>query len=275
MAAETVEDMLDLAVRLATEAGRLARVPAGPRRVQRKPDNSVVTDTDHAIQRRILQAVSETYPGHAVCAEETIVNPGAHARLADAQYCWVVDPLDGTRNFVAGLPWYSTSIAVLEHGRPVVGVVTEHGTGTTYAAVAGGGATMNGQPIRVAGWPADADLIVALPSNKDVLTQHVLRTWGAMRRLMLRNLGSTALHLALVATGGIGAAFARRCKLWDVAAGALLVTEAGGRFTDPFGGPRLPFDLSADPHTDLPFLAGNPDAHAALLSTMTPPTGAN
>lgn len=269
MARESLSDMHDLAVRLANEVSDIAREGFGAPVVSRKADRSVVTETDHAMQATILGAIADTYPEHAVRAEETVARPDAHADPTDARFCWVVDPLDGTRNFAAGLPWFATSIAVLDRGRPIVGVVREHGTGITYAATAGGGATVNGTACRACDRAVTGDMLVAVPSNKDPLTQHVLQTWAATPRFVLRNVGTTATHLALVASGALAAAFANRCKLWDIAAGALLVIEAGGRITDPRGNPCIPFDLGADSDADFPFLAAGPQVHRRLLPTMT------
>ena len=111
-------------------------------------------------------------------------------------------------------------------------------------------------------------MLIGVPSSKDALTQQVLTAWLGTKRFILRNTGSTALHLALVASGSLGAAFCKQCKIWDLAAGALLVTEAGGRVSDPFGLDRIPFRLDGDPDEDFPVLAGAPAAHQRLLDSI-------
>lgn len=263
-----VHEMLKLATRLAAEAGEIALSRFGSAAVERKADNSVVTEADHEMQAHMLDVLARTYPRHAVCAEETLQTPGAHADRADARYCWVIDPLDGTRNYVSGFPCFATSIAALEGGWPVVGVVVEHNQHHVYAATRGGGATFNGKPITAKEVPADSDVLVGVPSSKDRLTVQVVRQWLGQRGMITRNIGSTALHLAMVGSGALDAAFCKQCKIWDIAAGVLIVNEAGGRCTQVDGSDRLPFDLSADPAEDFPFLAAAPETHDRLLASI-------
>jgi myo-inositol-1(or 4)-monophosphatase len=185
-----------------------------------------------------------------------------------ARYCWVIDPIDGTRNFVNGVPCFSTSIAVLDRGQPVVGVVVEHNRRDVFEATLSGGARLNGDPIHCADPPPNRDTLIGLTSDKTSLTRKVLEAWSATQGIVLRNLGSTAVHLALVASGALAADFCCLCKIWDIAAGALLITEAGGRITTPYGDPRIPFDLSLEPTAKLPILAAAPATHERLLRTI-------
>ena len=199
-----------------------------------------------------------------------IVSPAA----TEARFCWVIDPLDGTRNYAYGVPCFSTSLAVLDRGRPVVGVVFEHNQKLLYAAIAGMGATCNGSGIRAAEVLEGRDVLVAFPSSKDQTTVDVRRDWVPRRGLVGRNLGSTALHLALVASGALSAAFCKRSKIWDIAAGGLLVTEGGGLITDLSGAERMSFDLAAAPDEDLPVLAAALQTHRQLLATIQAATRA-
>ena len=128
-------ELLEFAERLAVDAGDLVPPAQAARVVSRKRDNSVVTETDHALQARLLSAIAAAYPAHAVLAEETITSPDLHAGVGTARFCWVIDPLDGTRNFVGTFPCFATAIAVLDRGVPVVAVVREHNWKTTYSAV--------------------------------------------------------------------------------------------------------------------------------------------
>jgi len=268
MAEKLVQDMLALAKRSATQAASLSLGRFGTVHTTRKADSTVVTETDRAIQALILAAIAENYPDHAVLAEETVDYPEAHAHAATARYCWVVDPLDGTRNYAAGFPIFSTSIAVLDRGLPIVAVVYDHQLGRLYSALAGEGAALNDQPIRLGEANPDVDMLVAIPTSKDQLAVAVACAWAATPGLICRNVGSTALHLAMVASGALAAVFSKRSKIWDVAAGALIVIEAGGRITDPFGGDRVPFDLRADAEVDVPFLAAAPYAHERLAGPI-------
>ena len=266
MVDHAVHAMLELAYRLSFEAAAIAIDRSGKEKTSRKADDSVVTDTDRAIEALFLEAISATYPNHAVCAEESANRPDP--RRQEARYCWVIDPLDGTRNFAAGLPCFSTSVAVLENGSPVVAVVLEHHTKQLYTATYGDGARLNGEPIRVAGADAFHDRLIGVPSSKDPLSVAVLGSWLRTKGMILRNLGSTAMHLALVASGALDAAFCKQCKIWDIAAGALLISEAGGLLTDEKGHPRVPFDLTTDPGGDLPILAAGPATHRQLLASI-------
>jgi myo-inositol-1(or 4)-monophosphatase len=233
-----------------------------------KPDTSIVTEVDRTIQDRIFQAIHASYPDHAVLGEETVPCSVTFPPANQARFCWVVDPLDGTRNYAARFPVFATSIAVLDHGRPCVGVVCEHNLGQVYSAIQGQGTTLDGQPIRAQASLAGDDSLVGIPSSKDALTVSVVQSWAATKGLVCRNLGATAVHLAMVASGALSAAFAKRCKIWDIAAGWLLVKEAGGLITDISGGDHTPFRLDGDPATDIPFLAAAPTLHGRLLESV-------
>ena len=268
MADPTPEALRDLACRLAEECGDIARDRLGRASVSTKADQSIVTDADLAAQSHILDALADTFPDHAVRAEETIRKPQRHADIRQARFCWVIDPIDGTRNYAAKFPCYSTSIAVLDAGKPYVGVIKEHNTGQLFAAIKGGGATCDGHPLQLKTPQTGGDHMVGVESSKHPFTVSVLQEWVATPGLVLRNLGSTAMHLALVAAGALDAAFCKRAKIWDVAAGALLVTEAGGLFTDLSGQPRPELPLQSDPSTDVPYLAGRSDVHERLCASI-------
>ena len=270
MSSEEYANFADLAVQLAQKVAKTVLDRLGTRAISRKADNSIVTDADVAAQSLILNAVADRFPAHAFLAEETVAT---HRTLPDArtaQFCWVVDPLDGTRNFVSGFPCFCTSIAVFEHGRPVVGVMAEHNLALCYAAVLGQGATLNGQPILAKDPEEGFDWLLAVPSSKDPLTVGVVRSWLGTRGFVLRNTGSTVFHLGLVASGVLAGAFAKRCKIWDVAAGALLVQEAGGVITKPTGQDLFPYSFDANANADIPFLAAARAVHSRLLDSIPP-----
>ena len=132
------KEMCTLATRLAERAGEIARARRGAGKTSLKSDASLVTETDHAMQALILDGIAAAFPDHAVVAEEQVADPARHADRMSARYCWVIDPLDGTRNYVSNMPCFATSIAVLDDGVPVVGVVIEHNTRWKFTAVAGG-----------------------------------------------------------------------------------------------------------------------------------------
>ena len=180
----------------------------------------------------------------------------------------MIDPLDGTRNYVARLPCFSTSIAVLDEGVPVVGVVYEHNTLQMFTATRGGGASLNGSKIHVNELGAEDEHLVGVPSSKDGMAIRVAGAWHATHGFICRNLGSTAFELGLIACGAMSGMLGRRVKIWDIAAGALLISEAGGHFTDPFGKPLLPFRMDADPQQSIPFLAATASMHRILVESI-------
>lgn len=264
---DLISEMLDLAVRLACEATMQIKEFAADIDVQRKPDDSVVTQTDHALQRRMVSEIQRVFPQHAIVAEETRTDATSVDRRT-SQYVWVIDPLDGTRNYAVGFPCFATAIAVLEQGRPIVGVVREHNIQRTYAAAVGRGATVHGAPLVRRESLVSHDHLIGISSTKDAVTIRVLQALVPTKGMILRNLGSAAMHLALVADGGLSAAFGVKAKIWDLAAGALLLSETGGVLSDFEGRPMTPFDLSTEPDRDLPFLCGNPAMHARILALI-------
>ncbi len=264
------QDILSLARQLAQEAVGIAASYLGQASTSIKADQSVVTEADQAIQSHIVEQVAKRFPEHAFIGEESIASSPEGVDPLTARFTWVVDPIDGTRNFVAGFPSYSTSIGVLEQFKPVVAVIHEHTLNRSYSAIKGDGVKMDGKPISVITPPPGTDLLIAGPSSKDQPTTEILQQIITSKGLIYRNVGSSAMHLAMVADGCCAGAFAHRCKLWDIAAGLLLVEEAGGVVTQLNGDSLTPFDLSADMQANIPFVAGNPRDHKLLLDITRP-----
>jgi myo-inositol-1(or 4)-monophosphatase len=255
-----------LAVAMADEAAARARNDFGRAQASLKPDGSDISDTDVAIQEMLVQRITAAYPDHAVLGEEVGYVPPSGVRRASPVYCWVTDPLDGTRNFVHGVPIFATAIAVLERGQPVFGLVRSLLTDDLYLAVRGAGSTCNGRPITASAKPVSLRTMVALQSTAGGNEASMVKTLAG--GVVLRNLGSTALHLALVASGGMVGAVASECKFWDLAAGALLVEEAGGRCTNWAGDPWFPIAPESYRGQDLPFVAAGPGAYDQLLAKV-------
>ena len=258
--------LMQLAGDLALRASAVARERFARCDAWRKADRTWATDADNAAQKRITDELAERYPDHAVLAEETLAEASRRVDPAAAEFCWVIDPLDGTRNFVRGVPVFATAIAVLHKGRPVAAAVADAMTGLLYRAVAGGGSFAAGRRLAVRQEPPGPEALVAFPSGRDQPT--LPNILAGLARFTLRNLGSSALHLALVAGGALDAAFCLECKLWDLAAGALLVLEAGGRVSDLDGNDRACFDLSHDLQADTPYVAGSAAFVAELLAIL-------
>ncbi len=256
------EDMLALACELATDAGKIILDHWGDTTSRRKPDRSPVTQADLKAEEHITTSLAKRFCDHDILAEES----AADGKLGGGRFCWVVDPLDGTRNFTRGFPCVATSIALVEDGTPVVGVIREHIAGHTYWATASQGAYADGTPVHVAKRSLNRDFFVGVPSVKHDESPRTIE--GFLEKVNVRNVGSTAVHLALVACGAIDAAYAMRCYSWDIAAGYLLIAEAGGVCTTNTGGPCLPLPPTGNPTRPTPMLASGPHAHAALLDVI-------
>ncbi|MFQ5464174.1 MAG: inositol monophosphatase family protein [Phycisphaerae bacterium] len=263
--------LLDFTRSLARLAIPMAQRPVDRASLARKADSSTVTSTDRGIQRLLVERIRESYPDHAIIAEEeqeeSSDNLAAPART-EARFCWVLDPLDGTRNYAAGIPCYSISLAVLDRGHPVAAVIAEPNVHHLYAVADSSEGTVNAAPLRARDPDSKYAALVGFTSNRDSKSVAVFTHWIRARGIVLRNFGSTALQLALVASGALNATFSRKCKIWDIAAGALLVRQAGGVVTTAEGQPLLPFDLSLDPEANLPILAAAPQTHQRLLAMI-------
>lgn len=260
-----LEELLQAVRDLVVIGGRTAAGFFGRVSMSRKSDDTPVTQADHAVQEVILAALAQRYPAHAVLCEEPIARPQRHAAAA-AEYCWVVDPIDGTRNFGRGARLYSTAVAVLHNGRPVAGAIHDAAGGETYSASLGCGAFRDAQRLRLTDRATDYNTTLAIGSFRRRPIPPVVRGW--MDQYLYRNLGSLCLHLALVAAGCLDAAYAVECKLWDVAAGALLIEEAGGIVTGHLGRPLWPMDMAAYRNADMPVLAGTVSMHRRLLADL-------
>jgi myo-inositol-1(or 4)-monophosphatase len=224
---------------------------------------SVVTEADVASERRIFERIQARFPDDGLLGEETGRRPGTSERV------WIVDPLDGTSNFVAGLPWFGTMIALLERGAPVLAALYLPVGDTLYTAEAGRGAWMNGEPIRVTDEAGLANLLIAYSLDASGDPAKTRRDADLLVRVVntARNVRATnsLVDFCYTAEGKLGGAINQACKLWDVAAPWLLVREAGGVVTG-VRGHELDFRLDAGAlgrtHT---MLAAAPAIHRQLL----------
>ena len=237
-------------------------------RIVHKGPGDVVTEADHLSEALIIEAIRGRFPDDAIVAEESGAHrsgggTGAHA--ADgAERAWIIDPLDGTVNYANGVPFFCVSIGFVQAGRAAVGVVYDPTRDELFSAVAGGGARLDGQPIR----HPDKERL------SDCLIQVVLPGRGYRRREVAlrratrvsRDLGSAALALAYVANGrfDIYVQFGSLSN-WDVAAAGLIAEEGGARVTDPAGGAWL--DL-ARPSRAVSIVAAAPRHHATVLDLL-------
>jgi myo-inositol-1(or 4)-monophosphatase len=244
---------LEAACDAARRAGALIqRVRAEGFEVLSKGDAGPVTRADREADALLREALPRILPA-AWLSEETADDP---ARLR-AERVWVVDPLDGTREFVEGVPHYAVAVGLVERGEPILAVVHNPSTGATFSALRGGGAFRDGVPVRVAEGRR-------LGASRSEIRRGEFGPFAADWEVL--PLGSIEYKLALVASGEIAGTVSRGPKHeWDVCAGALLVLEAGGRVTDCYDAPlrfNNPFPKSKG------VLAGAPDAFARLRSLL-------
>lgn len=218
------------AERIAAEAGALLLDAYGRVSAREKGPADLVTDADFASQALIARRLAEAFPDHTLLAEEE----GAETDHSKP-WMWVVDPLDGTMNFAHGFPFWCVSIGLLYAGTLVVGVVYSPLTRETYSASRGGGATLDGRPIRVSAVDRLAKSLIAtgMPTDFDADAD---RQTAFLRRFStgthsVRRTGSSALNLAILASGGCDVFYGTVIHPWDAAAGVVLVREAGGVVT--------------------------------------------
>lgn len=250
---------LALALAIAHEAGRHALASAGREAFTWKRPGERVTVTDTALQSSLLAAVRARFPGDGILAEEDEVAAGL-----DSEFVWIVDPLDGTNNFALGVPCFTVSLGVFRRGMPYAGVVHDPNTHFTAWAVRDQGAWLEDRRLVVRGQPLTEASNVSARVPLDPALAPVVIGW--LERHKFRAFGSVALHLAYAALGAIDVVLDHRAALWDLAGGACVLQEAGGIVTDPRGGALFPYDLPAYRGGPIPFLAGNPVAHAEAAS---------
>jgi myo-inositol-1(or 4)-monophosphatase len=215
---------------LARSAGTLIRqLLTSPRQIQSKGFRDVVTDADFAAQQLITNGLREQFPDHGFLAEEE--NPDLPS---EGPVQWLIDPIDGTSNYSRGIPNFCVSIAALVNDKVVVGVIYDPMSDELFSARRQHGCTLNGVPIQTSNTPDLAEAILAI----DLGRQHHIRqrSTETFLRLVhnvrsLRMIGSSALTMAWVAAGRIDGHLSYQLSAWDIAAGSLLIQEAGGRIT--------------------------------------------
>ena len=218
------------------------RLPPGS--IEEKKKNDFVTIADRESEERIVSAIRAEFPADAFLGEEGGAQAGAAQEAGSAgPRTWIIDPLDGTANFIAGFPFWCVSIAAREAGRIVAGVIWDPLRDELYWAERGGGAWRNGSKLAVSA-PAGIDgafMATGFPFRSRGLIDPYLALFRAVfvRARGIRRAGSAALDLALVAAGVYDGFFELHLAPWDVAAGAILIEEAGGSVADFDGGSRF------------------------------------
>ncbi len=223
--------MLDFAINLALRAGSILRASLAYERVsESKGRADVVTDADRASEALIVATIAEHFPDHAVVAEE------GGSRTGAGTYTWVVDPLDGTLNYLHGNPIFAVSLALLQQNELQLGVVYDPSRDELFTAERGGGARCNGRRLHVSRTAnlSQAMLSTGFPYNRFSQPDNNLREHKHMllKAQEIRRPGSAALDVCYVAAGRTDAHWELGLSPWDVAAGALIVREAGGMVSD-------------------------------------------
>ena len=254
--------MLNIAVKAARRAGNLIHRAADNidhLTVTKKSNADYVSEVDKAAERTIIQTILDVYPTHAILAEES----GAQG---ESEYLWIIDPLDGTTNFLHGFPQYAVSIALQHNGVLTQAVVYDPTRNDLFTATRGRGAFLNDRRIRVSKRAELADSLIGTGFPYTKFT-HMDAYMAILRDMMqktagLRRPGSAALDLAYTAAGRYDGFYETGLKPWDIAAGCLLITEAGGLVGDLEGN---------DSYLKSGHLcAGNPKIFAQMLQVIAP-----
>jgi len=231
----------------------------GDFRIDKKGTIDLVTEVDVAVERRFRALIAERFPDHQILAEEL-----GGAAAAPAGPCWIFDPIDGTSNYAHGLPIFCASLALEIDGVAEVAAVYDPTRKELFTAERGGGAFVNGRPLRVSAAErlVDAMLVTGFPYDVHSRVDEIVGLFGAFvaEARAVRRLGSAALDLCYVGAGRLDGFWESDLKPWDIAGGALIVAEAGGRVTDMAGAPFT----SRGGHV----LATNGRLHDAMLSVI-------
>jgi myo-inositol-1(or 4)-monophosphatase len=264
---QALHPMLNVAVKAARAAGALinrASMDLDLLKVNTKAPNDFVTEVDQAAENVIIETLLAAYPGHGILAEES----GRARGAKDSEYLWIIDPLDGTTNFIHGLPVYAVSIALAHRGQVQQAVVYDPTRNDLFYASKGRGAFRNDKRLRVSKRLKLADSLIGtgFPFRKgDNFKRYMQMFEDVMQHCAgLRRPGAAALDLCYVAAGYYDGFFETGLSPWDIAAGSLLITEAGGLVGN--------FTGEADYLYQREVVAGNPKIYAQLVGRLTPYT---
>ena len=262
---QALHPMLNTAIKAARSAGAIinrASLDLDLLKVNTKSPNDFVTEVDHRAEAVIIETLLGAYPGHGILAEESGRAHGAK----DSEYVWIIDPLDGTTNFIHGFPVYAVSIALAHRGQVQQAVVYDPTRNDLYYASKGRGAFVNDKRLRVSKRIRLAECLIGtgFPFRKGDHFKRYLQMFESVMQNCagLRRPGAAALDLCYVAAGYTDGFFETGLSPWDIAAGSLLVTEAGGLVGN--------FTGEADYLYQREVVAGNPKVYAQLVKLLSP-----
>ena len=262
---QALHPMLNIAIKAARSAGAIinrASLDLDLLKVNTKAPNDFVTEVDHAAEATIIDTLLSAYPGHGILAEESGTSRGAR----DSEYVWIIDPLDGTTNFIHGLPTYAVSIALTFRRQVQQAVVYDPARNDLFYATKGRGAYLNDKRLRVSRRSRMADALIGtgFPFRKGDDLGHYVRMLEMVMQSCagIRRPGAAALDLCYVAAGWYDGFFETGLSPWDVAAGSLMITEAGGLVGN--------FTGEADFLHRREVVAGCPKIYGQLVQMLTP-----
>ncbi len=190
----------------------------------------LVTEADTESEKQIMETIRKVFPDHAILAEESGANKGT------AEYQWLIDPLDGTTNYVHQLPFFTIAIALAVRGNIKLGLILNPMDGELYAAIAGKGATLNGKSIKVSSTASVSDslLVTGFPYDFNEIVEPAMKRFSVCQQASqgVRRLGSAALDMCYLASGRFDGFWEQNLKPWDKAAGAVVAAEAGAVITN-------------------------------------------
>lgn len=257
MSGSEIQQFLAFAESLADESGETLRAATARRpEVEVKPDRSFVTALDGKIERRLRELIADRFPAHGVLGEEEA------PRDLTAEYVWVLDPIDGTAPFIAGVPVFGTLIALMRAGRPIIGVMDHPVTRDRWVGVAGQATRHNGQICKTRRAPDLASSILSA-SNPDFFAERERPALDALRAATAwRIYGACCMAYGLLASGRTDVAIDTRLKIYDYAPFIPIIEGAGGRITDWQGGALA---LDSGPQI---LAAGSADRHGEALAAV-------
>lgn len=267
---------LQYAIELARGAGKIAMEHFGHverlTKTHAATTDEAVTEADRAVQRFIVAGLRKRFADDGLIGEENDLGDAiTNEQAKSGDRVWVIDPIDGTNNFVSSFPNFAVCIGLLEAGMPVMGVVYDVSRDLVYASAKGQGAWAGNRRIECLRTPMNDSSLLMMTSNccnPDGRAPAWAAKWIGQTDWKLRMMGSAALEATQVAAGIAHGAVTVNGKLWDAVAPAALVLEAGGRITDLHGADVFPFDLRGYVGAKVPFLAAAPNAQAELLAEI-------